>query len=65
MFLRCAKQLHNGDEVIVKATGAVMRVVETETVSSEISTVKGYIQRANSVNVMLEDGNWYSHRDLA
>ena len=65
MFLRCAKHLHNGDEVIVKATGAVMRVVETETVSSEISTVKGYIQRTNSVNVMLEDGNWYSHRDLA
>ena len=59
MKIRYAKQLHSGDEVQIKRTGVIMRVIETEYVSKE--------QTANHIealSVRLEDGNWYGHKEI-
>ena len=48
-----AKKLHKDDEVTIKRTGCVMRVVYTEV----------QLGRKN-VNIMCEDGNWYHHREV-
>lgn len=51
MTYRDAKRLHNEDEVTLKNTGEVMKVVET-TITEKM------------VYVMLEDGNEYSHKEI-
>lgn len=51
MTYRDALKLHNEDEVTVKATNTVMQVVE-------IITHKTYVE------VLLEDGNYYHHKDI-
>ena len=53
MKLKDAKKLHRGDEVIVKQNGRIMQVVETET-SDDM----------RNVDVMLEDGVWYGHKEI-
>lgn len=53
MTYRDALKLHNGDEVTIKKTGCVMLVVSTET----------QLGRKN-VNIMCENGNWYTHTEV-
>ena len=56
MKLKEAIELHNEDEVIVKKTGCAMYVIETEA-----EYENGKIKR---INIMLEDGNWYGHKEI-
>lgn len=55
MKLQYAKKLHKGDEVIVKKTGDVQMVVETACHLEETP---------KHVDIYLEDGNWYSHKEV-
>ena len=55
-----ARRLHNEDQVIVRKTGQVLMVVETRLVAPEKTA-----GLAPAVEVMLDDGNWYSHREIA
>ena len=55
-----ARNLHNEDQVIVRKTGQVLMVVETRLVAPEKTA-----GQAPSVQVMLDDGNWYHHREIA
>ena len=48
-----ALKLHSGDEVTVKRSKEIMRVIEREVVEY----IKG-------ISVMLEDGNWYGHKEI-
>lgn len=54
MKYRYAKQLHNGDEVTIKETGAVLTVVE----AYKPEPTK------NTIIVLCDDGNEYHHRDV-
>jgi hypothetical protein len=54
MKYRYAKQLHNGDEVTIKETGAVLTVVE----AYKPEPTK------NTIIVLCDDGNEYHHRDI-
>ena len=54
-----AIKLQNEDEVIVKKTGQVMSVVETE-----IIYAKDASNGINAMSVMLEDGNWYGYKEI-
>ena len=53
MTYQNAKRLHNEDEVTVKKTKRILHVVEVENVLSK------------DVYLMLEDGNWYHHVEVA
>lgn len=55
-----ARNLHNEDQVIVRKTGQVLMVVETRLVAPEKAA-----GQAPAVLVMLDDGNWYHHREIA
>ena len=55
-----ARRLHNEDQVIVRKTGQVLMVVETRLVAPEKTA-----GLAPAVQVMLDDGNWYHHREIA
>lgn len=46
-----AKKLHNEDEVIVKKTGEVLRVVD-----SHLNSKRVYL--------LLSDGNYYNHKEI-
>lgn len=48
-----ALKLHSGDEVTVKRSKEIMRVIETEVVPE----IKG-------ISIMLEDGNWYGYKEI-
>lgn len=54
-----ALKLHNGDEVIVKKNKQVMRVVEIEVTPKEHTT-----NNMTCIDIMLEDGNWYGHKEI-
>ena len=48
-----AARLYNEDKVVVKETKEVMSVINID------------IDKENhNVEVMLDDGNWYNHRDI-
>lgn len=55
-----ARNLHNEDQVIVRKTGQVLMVVETRLAAPEKTA-----GQAPAVLVMLDDGNWYHHREIA
>ena len=59
MKLSDARKLHGGDEVTVRRTGAVLRVIETEYVSKEESA-----SGIPALSVFLEDGNWYGYKEV-
>lgn len=60
MKLQDALKLHNEDEVTVKKTKQVMRVVEVEITPKEYTT-----NNMTCVDVMLEDGNWYGYKEIS
>lgn len=51
MDYRHAKKLHNEDEILIKATGETLRVVEVE-------------NTGRAVIVVCDDGHAYHHRDI-
>ena len=53
MTYREAKKLHNEDVVTVCRTGEYRAVIETQ----DVPDIK-------IVSIMLDDGNWYSHREV-
>lgn len=53
MTYRFAKTLHNEDEVTVKKTGVVLRVVEVEV-----------FKDPRAVTILCDDGERYSHLEL-
>ena len=55
-----ARRLHNEDQVIVRKTKQVLMVVETRILTPDETS-----SSAPAVEVMLDDGNWYSHREIA
>ena len=58
MKLRDALKLHHGDEVVVKNSGDIRMVIDTEYAPKE---------EANNVvlvSVMLDDGNWYDYKEI-
>lgn len=59
MRLRDAKKLHSGDEVTVKRTKEILRVIETEYVSASDTS-----NRVPALSVFLEDGNWYGYKEI-
>ena len=60
MKLRDALKLHNEDEVTVKKTKQVMKVVEIEVTPKEHTA-----NNTTCVDIMLEDGNWYGHEEIS
>ncbi len=60
MKLQDALKLHNGDEVMIKKTKAVMQVVETIITPKEHTT-----NQMTCVDIMLTDGNWYGYKELS
>ena len=60
MKIQNALKLHNEDEVVVKKTKQVMRVIEVEVIPKEQTT-----NNRTFVSVMLEDGNWYGNKEIS
>ena len=58
MKRRDAMKLHNEDEVIVKKTGQVRRVIES---SQHLLDKHG---NPIVINLLLDDGNWYNHKEV-
>jgi hypothetical protein len=61
MKLRDALKLYNEDEVEIKATNEIRTVVETERGKFWDGSGKEH----QFVNVLLDDGEWYKHTDIA
>lgn len=59
MKLADALKLHNEDEVTVKRTKRVMRVVEIEITPKEHTT-----NHMTCVDILLEDGKWYGYKEI-
>lgn len=59
MKVQNAYKLHNEDEVKVKKTKEILRVVKTEVV------FKDKTKEPERVYILLEDGNWYNHKDIS
>lgn len=51
-------KLHNEDEVIVKKTGHVLRVIES---CWHLLDKHG---NPRVINLLMNDGNWYNHKDV-
>ena len=60
MKLRDALKLHNEDEVMVKKTKEVLRVVEMEVTPKEHTT-----NNMTCVDIRLSDGNWYGYKEIS
>ena len=60
MKIQDALKLHNGDEVTVKKTKQVMRVIEVEVTPKEHTT-----NNMTCIDVKLEDGNWYGYKEIS
>lgn len=60
MKLQDALKLHNEDEVMVKRTRQVMKIVRTEVIPKENTS-----NHMTYVDIMLEDGNWYRHKEIS
>lgn len=54
MTFRNAKKLHNEDEVTIKETGNILRVLDA------------YVNLFNSKQILIkcEDGNTYTHKEI-
>ena len=61
MKKRYALKLHNGDEVIVKKTGCHLYVIK----AFPSETEKNGKIVVNCVHILLSDGNWYRHKQVA
>ena len=59
MKLANALKLHNEDEVTIKRTKAVKRVVEIEITPKEHT-----YNKMTCVDVLLDDGNWYGYKEI-
>ena len=59
MKLKDAQKLHNEDEVTLKKTGKVMTVIDVIKTPAEHTT-----NHINCVDILLEDGNWYGHKEV-
>ena len=59
MRLRDAKKLHSGDEVTVKRTKEILRVIETEYISAQDMS-----NGVPGLSVFLEDGIWYGYKEI-
>ncbi len=55
MDIRSAIKLLAGDKVILKETNKTRKVVKVDIIT---------LEDKKAVNVMLDDGIWYSHKDL-
>lgn len=62
MRLANALKLHNEDEVRIKKTNEIMKVVEV--VKITVSPKEDTANKIHSVKVMLEDGNWYGYKEI-
>ena len=60
MRLQNALKLHNEDEVMVKKTKEVLRVMEIEVTPKECTT-----NNMTCVDIKCTDGNWYGYKELA
>lgn len=60
MKLKNALKLHNEDEVTVKKTKKIYRVIEVEVTPKEHTT-----NNITCVDVHLSDGNWYGYKELS
>ena len=58
MKRRDAMKLHNEDEVIVKKTGLVLRVIESYW---HLLDKHG---NPRVINLLLDDGLWYTHKEV-
>lgn len=58
MKRRDAMKLHNEDEVIVKKTGQVLRVIES---CGHLLDKHG---NPTVINLLLDDGLWYTHKEI-
>lgn len=58
MKRRDAMKLHNEDEVIVKKTGQVLRVIK----AWEVNLDKHGNPRV--ISLLLDDGLWYTHKEV-
>lgn len=54
-----AKNLHSGDEVMVKKTKEIMQVIESEYISKEQTA-----NHISALSVRLSDGNWYGYKEI-
>ena len=59
MKLRDALKLHNEDEVTIKRSGTVHRVIKVCDIPKEMTN-----NFKPAVDILLDDGNWYEHREL-
>ena len=59
MKLRDALKLHNEDEVIIKKTGEVRRVISVCDIPKELTN-----NNKPSADILLDDGNWYEHTEV-
>ena len=55
MDIKQAVKLHKGDEVTLKDTKEVVKVVDVDILT---------LEDKKTVNVMLNNGVWYSHKDI-
>ncbi len=60
MKIQSALKLCNNDEVVVKKTKQVMKVIEIE-----ITPKKHTVNNMTCVDVKLEDGNWYGYKEIS
>ena len=60
MKLGSAIKLRNEDEVLVKKTKKIYRVIEVKVTPKEHTT-----NNKACVDVYLSDGNWYGHKELS
>ena len=58
MKRRDAVKLHNEDEVIIKKTGQILRVIEA---CWHLLDKHG---NPRVINLLLDDGNWYNHKEV-
>lgn len=59
MKLKDALKLHNEDEVMVKKTKAILKVIEVMITPKEFTT-----NHMTCVDILLEDGSWYGYKEI-
>ena len=59
MKYRDAVKLHNEDEVIIKSTGEVRKIIETVVVDKEET-----VNHVACVSILLDNGIWYGHKEI-
>ncbi len=59
MTYKNAIKLHNEDEVTIKKTKEIRRVVEVIIIPKEDTA-----NNIGGISVMLDDGNWYGYKEI-